>query len=261
MEVLPIGVGGAFTEKFYHNNYVFGFSNSKLLVDAGTTLRYSLKKSYLKVTDITHIFITHFHSDHVGGLEEFLQRCYFRLENGVHTPHKPTLLVTDKQKDIYYNELSIGLKNNGLSLDDYCNVVVIPQVDVDKYAINQEDFYLEVIDTSDLHCEDMLSYAIKITEYTSNKNIVFTSDIKHLQDSGIINLIDEYTHSIYQDIQFFHVEKGVHAEFSDILDYYPQSLYPKIYMMHYTDEISKYLNLLKRHNFKLVKQGKTIFIE
>ena len=77
MKIYPLGVGQGFSTKYFHNNYIISISNTNILIDAGTTLRFSLEASPYTYTDIDYIFLTHFHFDHIGGLEEFLQRRYW----------------------------------------------------------------------------------------------------------------------------------------------------------------------------------------
>lgn len=77
MRVIALGVGGAFTDRFYHTNYLVEIPGCRLLIDAGTTLRYSLPAAGYTAKDISAVALTHFHSDHVGGLEEFCQRCRY----------------------------------------------------------------------------------------------------------------------------------------------------------------------------------------
>jgi mRNA degradation ribonuclease J1/J2 len=253
MRILPLGVGGAFTERFYHNNYIFEWNGKRLLIDAGTTLRYSLPAAGFKATDIDFIFITHFHSDHVGGLEEFLQRCYFRLENGKHTPHQPTLFMTLEQRETFYESLSLGLNTNGLTLNDYCQVKIIE----DSFQIG--DVSLKPINTNELHCKGMQSYAIQVTNLTDNSNLLFSSDIKDLSRSGFLDYINPKTKAIFQDVQFFYVgATGAHAEFDEVLAYYPSSMYEMIYLMHYTDGVEDHMDLAMNHGFKFVVQGELI---
>lgn len=254
MKIIPLGVGGAFTERFFHNNFIFKLSDFNLLVDAGTTLRYSLRDSGFSLNDVDYILITHFHSDHSGGLEEFLQRCYFRYEDGQHKPHRPTLLMMESQIEQFDHLLSSGLYNQNLSLTDYCNVEIVKNVSKQDYYIELiKPFKIEMIDTSNLHVHGMHSFALKVTNLDTHSNIFFSSDIKHLEKSNFLLKIDNETRAIFHDLQ---LQKNlVHVDLEEIISYYPERYYDKIYVMHYPDYIQNYRVQIISKGLHIVEQG------
>lgn len=248
IQITALGVGGAFTERFYHNNYVFDFGERVLLVDAGTTLRYSLKESEYNITDITDILITHLHSDHIGGLEEFAQRSFF-----IHK-HKPNLWIREDQ----YGEIKSvlqGLETDGFTLLSYFNVCLF---DV-SVGFNVYKTKIETIKTDDLHAVGMKSLAFKVTG-EKNKTVLFTSDIKRLQVSGIKEMLENDT-IIYQD--YSKDENAVHTDIKDIKSYYDEQHLQNMYLMHYQDSISD-MELNWGHTKEgvlLALQGFTNYIE
>jgi ribonuclease BN (tRNA processing enzyme) len=253
MEIIPLGVGSAFTERFFHNNYVFKLGNKNLLIDAGTTLRYSLKNSGFNILDINYILITHFHSDHVGGLEEFLQRCYFRLENGQHKPHRPTLIMMESQMELFEHLLSSGLYNQGLTLNDYCNVQLVKNVSNQESLVEINQYKIELIDTSNLHIVGMHCFAFKISDVAENINMLFSSDIKKLEPSGIKEKIDHQTIAIFQDLQL--PNNPVHADLDEIINYYPVNYHGMIYVMHYPDYIQDHSVRITSKGLHILEQG------
>jgi ribonuclease BN (tRNA processing enzyme) len=259
MKIFPLGVGGAFTERFYHNNFIFELGNVNLLVDAGTTLRYSLNASGFALDDIDYILITHFHSDHSGGLEEFLQRCYFRFEKGEHKPHRPTLLMMESQMEQFNHVLSSGLYNQNLTLTDYCNVQVIPNVSKQDFYIELESYRVEMINTSNLHVHGMHSFAFKVTDIDTNRNVFFTSDIKHLEKSNFLLKIDLETKAIFHDLQL--QRNPVHVDLEEIISYYPESYYDKIYVMHYPDHINHHSAQITSKGLHIVEQGRPLIFK
>ncbi|MGG4434436.1 MBL fold metallo-hydrolase [Priestia megaterium] len=233
IKVTPLGVNGAFT-KYYHNNFVFELGDRKLLVDAGTTLRYSLYEAGFKETDITDIFITHLHSDHVGGLEEFAQKCKWIYN------HKPNLWLDDElYMEIEYL-LGYGLDTDGLCLFDYfniCNIGESQWFNNFKFFDDEGDeiFELSSINTDDKHCRNMKSRALHIKDLKQGKNVLFSGDIKNLKDSKLIEWIDSDTAAIFQDCSL--IPNAVHATIEEVLYYYGRTYKNKIYAMHYQDDI------------------------
>ena len=72
MDLLVLGTGSAFTtdpHNFQSNMVLVAASGRRLLIDCGTDIRWSLARQRLSCTDVTDIYISHLHSDHIGGLE------------------------------------------------------------------------------------------------------------------------------------------------------------------------------------------------
>jgi glyoxylase-like metal-dependent hydrolase (beta-lactamase superfamily II) len=226
MKVIPLGVNGAFT-KYYHNNYVFELGERKLLVDAGTTLRYSLKEAGYEETDITDVIITHLHSDHVGGLEEFAQRCKW-----IHN-HKPNLWVRGRMMDELEEVVGKGLYTDGLTLDNYFNVYTVECGSRNQFKI--DDYTIELIKTDDLHAKNMKSFGLCI-ELPNRKNVLFTSDIAKHEVAAFKDYINNNTVALFHDISL--VRNPVHSYIDDVAKYYEDAIdLKKIYAMHYQDDV------------------------
>jgi ribonuclease BN (tRNA processing enzyme) len=224
IKVFPLGVNGAFT-KYFHNNYIFELGNKKLLVDAGTSLRYSLPKSGFKETDITDIVITHLHSDHVGGLEEFAQRCKWIYN------HKPNLWIRNDLAGGISQILSCGLCTDGLLLSDYFNIEYVQ----DGFMIDL--FEIEFLITDNLHADNMLSMGLKINDIQDNKNIIFTSDIAKIEEAQFDGYFDQSTTALLHDVSI--VPNSVHSFIDDVVNYYKGKIeLRKIYGMHYQDDVN-----------------------
>ena len=241
LKIKPLGVGGAFT-KYYHNNYLVFMGERTLLIDAGTTLRYSLKAAGHQETEITDIIITHLHSDHVGGLEEYAQKCHALYK------HKPNLWIRGEMRREFEEVVGKGLFNNGLTIDDYFIVHTVECGYENRFMIG--DYEIELLKTDHLHLKGMKSMGLKITA-PSKKNILFSSDIAQHEKSGLKEKIDGNTQALFHDVSF--IRMPVHSFIDDVVDYYGDVLEKsKLYFMHYQDDVSEE---------EMAKYGDAVFVK
>ena len=82
MKLEFLGVGNFFTRMHHQTNLLI---DDRILVDCGMTAGRSLSATGRTFSDIDHIFITHTHADHIGGLEECA--FYNRFLAGGRKPH------------------------------------------------------------------------------------------------------------------------------------------------------------------------------
>ena len=228
MIIYPLGVGGAFTERFYHNNYIIELDGKRLLLDAGSTLRYSLKSAGFSANDIDYIVISHFHFDHVGGLEELLMKRYWMKNK---PKEKIQLIIHEKQLKPLEKLLEPSLHNQNLTIHDYVQFIIIS----DNQPVSVGPFQIQLIDTSNLHVNGLQSFALKVFNRENQHNFLFSADIKNLKDSNLLHYIDEKTSLIFQDTSL--TENFVHATLHEVLEYYPPAFHQKLRAMHYEDHV------------------------
>lgn len=250
MKICPLGVGGAFTKTNFHNNYIIHLNEKCLLIDAGSTLRYSLLEAGYHYTDIDVVFISHLHFDHVGGLEEMIMQRFWQFNNGQHSPLKTTIIVHEKLLTPLKSLLSHGLANQGRTVEDFCDFICLKEKKVYKI----EDYSFTIFDTSNTHADGLISFGFKLASLQSN--IVFTSDVKRLKEANIIGQVDEDTAAIFQDVSF--TFNGVHATLKEVLDYYPKEYYSKLYAMHYNDNVEQFQEVIDSANINIVKKGEIL---
>jgi ribonuclease BN (tRNA processing enzyme) len=109
IKLIFLGSGSAFTigaNNFQSNMLLVTENNDKLLIDCGTDIRFSLHAAALSYADITDIYISHQHSDHVGGLEYIAFSTLF--DPRCRKPH--IYLSKDVASNLWDRTLSGGLR-------------------------------------------------------------------------------------------------------------------------------------------------------
>lgn len=77
MRLIFLGTGSAFTLENYQSNMLVEAPEGLLLIDCGGDARHSLARQGWTALDITDIYISHLHADHIGGLEWLGLVSYF----------------------------------------------------------------------------------------------------------------------------------------------------------------------------------------
>ena len=251
MRITAIGVGGAFTERFYHTNYVVEIPGLRMLIDAGTTLRYSLRAAGYTVKDIDRIVITHFHSDHVGGLEELAQRCRYLYQ------HRPSIYVMADQFPLLESLFAL----HGTKIEDYLNIINTEK----QIAIADSDegqFQLEYYSTRGLHATVTSNYIIslrRLDKYNKSSQVIFTGDIGPIEQSVLGSLVaDPDTVAVFHDCYTGKVPTRDHPSLEQLEKFYPPEQRSKIYLIHYGDNILGYAEYIRNTGFKLAIQGVTV---
>ncbi len=110
MELIFLGSGSAFTvgaDNFQSNMLLVSELGNKLLIDCGSDIRFSLHAAGFSYFDITDIYISHLHADHVGGLE------YIGFSTKFHPKcNKPNLYLSKEiAGDLWEKTLSGGMRS------------------------------------------------------------------------------------------------------------------------------------------------------
>lgn len=244
MKIFPLGVGNAFTKRFYHNNFLFDFDGEAFLVDCGTSLRFSLKEAGIPYADLHNVFISHCHFDHIGGLEELITH---RLKENFTT--KVYVL-----RDMYEDVLSVLAPGLGLQqIEEFCEFILLDGRT--PYQVN--GFTIELLPTTGLHIKNMLSTGARITQ-PDGTQILYSSDIKNLMHSPFKSVVTRNTRLILQDISF--TKNGAHSTFEEVIAYYPREVQHYIVAMHYDDNIEDFYELIEKSPIRLARQHQWIHV-
>lgn len=251
MRVIALGVGGAFTDRFYHTNYMVEIPGCRLLIDAGTTLRYSLLAAGYTAKDVNAVVVTHFHSDHVGGLEEFCQRCRYLYQ------YRPVIYAMADQIPLLTGLFAL----HGAKPEDYLTVITgeTPIIIGDS---QDAQYQLEYYSTVGLHAQVTSSYVVGIRRIGSDNKairVIFTGDLGPIEKSALGWLAaDPETVAIFHDCYTGSMPTPAHPSLEQMTKFYPQEQRGKIYCVHYGDNIAEYMTYIQEAGFKVAIQGEAV---
>lgn len=217
----------------YQSNMVFETNDKRLLIDCGTDIRFSLFDQGLSHQAVQAVFLSHLHSDHVGGVEWLAFKSKFESA----TSKKPDLFISKTMVDALWNNVLSGglssLQGVDASLSTYFDVHAISE---DSRQFQWEGMKFNLIKT--LHCmsgsEAMPSYGIFVN--TGKQKVLITGDTqfspetfkKYYQEADII----------FHDTETSSHTTGVHARYEDLCTL-PAEIKKKMWLYHCNGEMQR----------------------
>lgn len=238
MKVTFLGVGSAFSKKNGNSNLLIESGNIKLLVDFSLLCSKALVTYGLSLKDITHIFISHLHADHVSGLEEvaFMTRLVYRC--------KPALLSTASLLErTWATNLRGGLEFieerpgelDPQTLGDFFTVMPLQP---ETWITLGTDPGLRIHLHPTNHVMGMESYGLEVEELPGGfaKRFFFSSDTKYAPD--LIAHGAKTCSTLFHDCQLFDSGEnnvmGVHTSYTQLLQV-PAEIRRRMWLYHYGD--------------------------
>ncbi len=269
-----------FSKRYYlpqwHSNFLIEFDMPdkrgkggpyRLLLDAGADVRHALKGVGLTSADIDGIYISHPHSDHIGGMEflalttlfnpfytpgkkewlgnQFIADKLFLEQESWPTPpsnSKPDIFIHRKVLEPLRRAVGPGLDTvqgvPDVRLETYFDIHVIGKQETGetkKHVFHDgEDswkiaplFAMHVISSS----EEMASYGLSL-EHSSGYNILFPTDTQHMMPPQLESHYKR-AHRIYMDCETSDFPSGVHPHISDLVNRMAPEIQKKCLLYHY----------------------------
>ncbi|MEB3162746.1 MAG: MBL fold metallo-hydrolase [Prochlorothrix sp.] len=218
MELIFLGSGSAFTLEagnFQCNMLLVAENNEKLLLDCGSDLRFSLNAAGFQVTDLTDIYISHLHSDHVGGLEYVGFSTRFN-------PHcdRPRLYTSaDIVQDLWDHTLAGGMRSlqgSPATLDTFFQVQAIEP----QGSFTWQGFRFQLVQVPHVHNGQGLMPSYGLWCDFHGTRVFFTTDTQFAWTT--LQPYYENADLIFQDCETAPVPTSVHSRYEQLLTLPPE---------------------------------------
>lgn len=228
MKLTFLGSGSAFTigaDNFQSNLILESESGKKLLIDCGSDIRFSLNALGLSYLDITDIYISHLHADHVGGLEyigfstKFDPRC-----------EKPNLYIEDNLADELWNRtLSGGMGSIEGQLTQLDTFFTVHRVKSNSY-FTWSGVQFELVKVIHVNNGQFIIPTFGLFFESNGKKIFITTDTQFIVDE----LIPYYQKAdqIFHDCETSVFRTTIHAHYQQ-LSTLPKRIKQKMWLYHY----------------------------
>lgn len=251
MKLLFLGVSSALSvgrNKFQSNMLLESDSGKKLLIDCGGDIRHSLYAQGYRHEDIHAVYISHLHSDHVGGLEWLGFAKHF-IERS-----RPELYISaDQASTLWRNVLSGGmssLESQKATLRTFFNVKKINQLQFDW-----EDISFHLVKTYHAFNKHTLLPSYGLLFKQNSKHFFVSSDTRLHLDS--LMPVFEKADMIFQDCETSVTASGQHARYEELCQL-PPAIKNKMWLYDYNDGT---LPDAEKDGFLgLVKQGQHFYL-
>ncbi len=229
MKLIFIGTGSAFTVGYnnYHSNILIeNNSNHKLLIDCGSDARFACHELGLTYRDITDVYISHLHYDHVGGLE-WLAFCRKFDPNC----SKPNLYISsDIIDDLWEKTLSGGMRTIEEETSSIDTFFEIKAISPKKRGFEWQNITFKLIKTLHfIHNSYLMpSYGLFFT--ANNTKILITTDTRF--NPKDFKPYYEKADVIFHDCETISIPSNVHAHYDELKTLSPK-IKAKTWLYHY----------------------------
>jgi ribonuclease BN (tRNA processing enzyme) len=228
MKLTFLGSGSAFTvgaNNYQSNMIIESPQKKRLLIDCGTDARFALTELGMTDLDVDAIYISHLHSDHVGGLEWL---AFNTIAN--ERKDKIKLYISETLVDELWDKVLSG----GLSFinGQYANLSTYFEVHPiqTNHSFVWEDTEFQLIQTVHVMSGFKICPSFGLFFYVKNYPVYITTDTQYSPNQ--IKEFYERAQIIFQDCETSAYKSGVHAHFKDLISLLPE-VKKKMWLYHY----------------------------
>lgn len=228
MHLLFLGSGSAHTvgtDNFQSNMLLCTGNGRRLLIDCGSDIRWSLARQGLTHREITDIYISHLHADHIGGLEYIGFKT--RFDPACRRPR--LYLAASLAGPLWDRSLRGGMgviTDGNTTLDDFFEVVAVPT----RESFEWEDVRLEVVPVEHVVSPQATVYSHGLLIDTGALRVLVTTDMRF--DAQGLAPHYERADLIFQDCETGGYTTDIHAHY-DQLRGLPAEVRAKMWLYDY----------------------------
>jgi ribonuclease BN (tRNA processing enzyme) len=228
MKLIFIGSGSAFTtgdDNYQSNLFFVGENGDGLLIDCGSDARLALAEQHIPTEQISDVFITHLHADHVGGLEWLALVSYFFIN-----PHRrPRLYISQELvTPLWEHVLAAGLstiQDFQANLSTYFDVHSIAEGEFTWHGIK-----FKLVPSIHVVSNHELMPCFGLYYVAGGKRIFMTGDTRFVPD--LHSAYYEEADIIFHDCETYEERSGVHAHYTELVTL-PPEIKRKTWLYHH----------------------------
>jgi ribonuclease BN (tRNA processing enzyme) len=218
MRILFLGSGSAHTvapDNFQSNMLLSSHGGRHLLIDCGSDIRWSLARQGLSHRDITDIYISHLHADHIGGLEYVGFKTRFDP-----ACRRPRLYLDASLAEPLWNHSLCGgmgvITQGQTRLEDFFEVVPVHA----REPFSWEGARLEAVPMAHVVAPGAVMHSHGLLIMAGARCTLLTTDTRFDAD----RLEPHYGRAdlIFQDCETSSYKTGIHAHYSELRELPPE---------------------------------------
>lgn len=229
-----LGVGSAFTTSDYFHSLavIEAPDGTRMMIDCGSDARFALAQAGINAGTIGRhvqaVYITHLHSDHVGGLEWLAFSSYFDPR-----APRPKMFIASELRDRLWNNCLKGgmgaIEGRDMTLDDYFEVTAVRPGG--RFIWADRLFTLQPTVHVRTPSREVISYGLFIEPLSGDgPRTYFTADTQFNPEA--MNKLYRQADVIFQDCEISPYPTTVHAHY-DQLKTLPAEIKAKMHLYHY----------------------------